>query len=104
MGLGQEQEKEQEQEQEAGLGERLAVALGQSRSEAGLGGRQNRVRWRIGTPSALEAVLGEWWRTATASQELGRWAWMEIQVWRMSCCTPEAWECIGCFQRLNARH
>lgn len=22
----------------------------------------------------------------------------------MSCCTPEAWECTGCFRRLNARH
>ena len=37
------------------------------------------------------------------SQELGRWVWMEIQVWRMSSCTPEAWECTGYFQMLNTR-
>lgn len=37
------------------------------------------------------------------SQELGRWAWMETRGWRKSCCTPEAWECTGCSQRLNER-
>lgn len=26
---------------------------------------------------------------------------MEIRAWRMSCCTPEALECRGCFRRLN---
>lgn len=89
-------------EQEAGLGEKLAaVASVPWRSEAGLGGRQNRVRWRIGRQNALEAGLGEWWRRVTASQGLGRWVWMEIRVWTTSCCTPEAWECTGCFRRLN---
>lgn len=36
------------------------------------------------------------------SQELGRWAWTELRVWREFCRTPEAWECTECFQKLNA--
>lgn len=96
MGLG----RELEQEQEAGL----AVASVLWRSEAGLGGRQNRVRWQIGRLNALEVGLGEWWKRVMASQELGRWVWMEIQVWMTSCCTPEAWKCTGYFRKLNTRH
>lgn len=38
------------------------------------------------------------------SQELGRWAWMEIRVLRTFYRTPEVWECTGCFQKLNTRH
>lgn len=42
-----------------------------------------------------------WWVRVTVLQEMGRWAQMEIWVWRTFCCTPEAWECTGCFQKLN---
>lgn len=91
-----------EQEQEAGLEERPAVASGPWRSEEGLDGRQNRARWRIGRPSALKAGLGVWWRRVMASREPGRWAWMEMRVWKTSCRTPVAWECTGCFRRLSA--
>lgn len=79
-----------------------AVAWVPLRSGAELGERRNRERWRIWRPSALEAGWGELLRRVTVSQGLtDRWAWMEIRAWRMSCCTPEALECRGCFRRLN---
>lgn len=84
-----------------GLGKNPAVASGRWRSEAGRGGRQSQVMWRIGRRSAGAAGWGVWWVRVTVLQEMGRWAQMEIWVWRTFCCTPEAWECTGCFQKLN---
>lgn len=59
------------------------------------------MRWQIGKPNALKVGLEEWGRKAKTSQGLGVWVWVEIQVWRMSCCVPEVWYRKGCFQRLN---
>lgn len=71
------------------------------RNEAGRGGKQNPAKWQIGKPNALKVGLEEKGRKAMMSQGLGVWVWVEIQVWRTTCCLPERCYRKACFQRLN---
>lgn len=78
-----------------------ALAGAPWRNEAGRGGKQSPARWQSGKPNALKVGLEEWGRKAMMSQGLAGWGWVEIQVWRTTCCLPELCYRKARCQRLN---